>query len=827
MPAVRACPTPDGLRQFLFGRLAAEERGKTEHHVLHCSSCAAAVVQLLQAGEPRAAQHLLSRDPGSPTGEVAGAPVPLAPPQAPDEMGRLGGYRVLHIIGSGGMGVVFHAEDPVLKRPVALKVMSRQASADPRSRERFLREAKATAAVEHDNVITIHHVGEDCGVPFLAMPLLRGESLDDRLCRNAVLPVAETLRIGREIAAGLHAAHRRGLIHRDIKPANVWLEAATGRVKLLDFGLAQRNRETARLTQSGLIVGTPSYMAPEQARGQEVTARADLYSLGCVLYRCVTGRAPFQGDDIMAVLTAVALETPPRPRELNPELPPAFSDAIMRLLAKDPENRPSSAASVVETLESLEKGQPPADAGALSRVVTRLSTPALPPVVAPAPAAPPEPPPKELGSRWRRQLAVLAASGAVLALMTGAALRMFQDVSADDPPSSAASGRRDAQTPPGCDLVALEARACEAGADLSELAVAARDCWREHAATPDGTRAARLLSRLPSPLDQLDPRHLTGTWPDLPGLVAVLRGHDGPVWAAAFAVDGRTLASGGGDPDQTVAVWDLGAQAPRRRFRSGPLGNAVSAVAFSPAEPTLAASVWDGTVHLWDVRPDVPRADGVLRQTPACFTCLAFAGAGRALAAGTDRGVVWIWDLSRTPPESQARRADALGIVSGVAFAPQRLTLAAAGADVYLWDLGSQAPAKRMPLAAAPAEARGVSFAPDGRLLAAGDNTGTVQLWDLTGAPKPATALSRHTDQVWSVAFAPDGRVFASGGWDGRVVLWDMATSSRQREWLVPGEHVHRVAFAPDSRHLAICAGNDVYVVRLRLPGDRGGENAR
>jgi tRNA A-37 threonylcarbamoyl transferase component Bud32 len=733
-------------------------------------------------------------------------------------MGRLGGYRVLRVIGTGSMGVVFEAEDAVLKRPVALKVIEPQSSADPVCRERFLREATAAAAVEHDHVVAIHQVGEDRGVPFIAMQLLRGESLEDRLCREAQLPVAEALRIGREIAAGLHAAHERGLIHRDIKPANVWLEGETGRVKLLDFGLAQRIQETTRLTQSGLLVGTPCYMAPEQARGDEVTTRADLYSLGCVLYRCATGRVPFQEDNILALLTAVALDTPPSAQELNPTLPQEFSEAIMRLLAKDPAERPGSAAATLELLQFVEKRQPLPDNG----TVTRPNIAFRPAAVSTAPAAPAEPMHKARPSRRQRprRRLVLGVVAVFVGLIAATAVRMLASVPEDDTPLRTIHGLGNSQTPLQGDLAALEAQAREEGTDRAALADAVRNLWRENLTTPDGSRAARLLSRLPSALDGLDPRHIKGPTPDLPGLVAVLPGHEGPVWAVAFAADGRTLGSGGGDTDQTMAVWDLGGAAPRRRFQSDRLGNAVSATAFSPDGHTLAASVWDGTVHLWDVRPDVPRAERVLRQKGACFTCLAYAGDGRALAVGTDRGVVWVWDLGRSPPASEALQTVSFGAVSGVAFSAQDRTLAAAGADVRLWDLRGQPPAEKILPGAGPAEARGVSFAPDGRLLAAGDTTGVVRLWDLAGTPTTAKELTRHTDQVWSVSFAPNGLVFASAGWDGRVVLWDATSGSRQREWRVPGEHVYRVAFAPDSRHLAFCAGNHVYIVRLALAGE-------
>jgi serine/threonine protein kinase len=176
----------------------------------------------------------------------------LGPPEAPDELGRLGPYRVLSVLGAGGMGVVFRAEDPQLNRPVALKAMLPTAAGAESGRQRFLREARAAAAIKHDHVVSVYQVGEDRGVPFLAMEFLEGEPLDKRLRREGKLPLAEVLRFGREIALGLAAAHKRGLIHRDSKPANLWLEAETGRIKVLDFGLARAARETSPLTRSSL-----------------------------------------------------------------------------------------------------------------------------------------------------------------------------------------------------------------------------------------------------------------------------------------------------------------------------------------------------------------------------------------------------------------------------------------------------------------------------------------------------------------------------------------------------------------------------------------------
>ncbi|HEV3445082.1 MAG TPA: serine/threonine-protein kinase [Gemmataceae bacterium] len=283
------------------------------------------------------------------------------------------------MLGAGGMGVVFQAEDPQLQRLVALKAMLPGLAASDTAKQRFLREARAAAALKHDHIVTIYQVGEDRDVPFLAMEFLEGEALDDRLKRVGKLPVAEVLRIGRETALGLAAVHNRDLIHRDIKPANIWLESVVRspwsvakekqdsatdsgprttdyRAKILDFGLARTSSDDAHLTQTGAVVGTPSYMAPEQAQGNNIGPPCDLFSLGCVLYRMATGELPFKGRDMVSTLIAVATEDPRPPHELQSGLPPALSKLIMDLLAKEPGERPASAQAVVETLEHIAPG---------------------------------------------------------------------------------------------------------------------------------------------------------------------------------------------------------------------------------------------------------------------------------------------------------------------------------------------------------------------------------------------------------------------------------------------------------------------------------------
>ena len=240
------------------------------------------------------------------------------------------------------MGVVLKSFDSALNRFVAIKVLAPQWSTSVSARRRFAREARATAAVSHEHVVAIYGVDEVRGLPYLVMEYVHGHSLQQRLDRTGALGVAEILRIGMQVASGLAAAHAQGLIHRDIKPANILLEHGIERVKITDFGLA-RAIDDASLTQTGAITGTPQYMAPEQARGGALDHRADLFSLGSVLYALCTGRPPFRAANSLAVLNRVC-ECTPRPiREINPDIPDWLAEIVEWLHAKDPEERCPSA----------------------------------------------------------------------------------------------------------------------------------------------------------------------------------------------------------------------------------------------------------------------------------------------------------------------------------------------------------------------------------------------------------------------------------------------------------------------------------------------------
>ncbi|MFE6975572.1 serine/threonine-protein kinase [Streptomyces sp. NPDC057682] len=274
-------------------------------------------------------------------------------------------YRLVRELGEGGMGVVWEAQDETLDRPVAVKVISLLSGSGSRgdeARARFLREARITARLQHPHIVAIHDLGEsgpDRGnAPFLVMELVRGEGLDAKLSRGSV-GLEKAARWGAQICEALAEAHAAGVMHRDIKPSNIFV-THTGTVKVLDFGVARAADPYAtadRLTQTGFIVGTPPYMAPEQARGYPEPG-SDLYALGCLLFELITGRLPFQAPDSIGYLTAHLSQEPPAPSSVRPGIPRAWNDLVGKLLRKDPSERYRTAADVFRDLRRLEQASP-------------------------------------------------------------------------------------------------------------------------------------------------------------------------------------------------------------------------------------------------------------------------------------------------------------------------------------------------------------------------------------------------------------------------------------------------------------------------------------
>jgi serine/threonine protein kinase len=326
------------------------------------------------------------------------APAFLAPGREPGSLGRLDHYEVLEVIGRGGMGVVFKARDTRLQRIVAIKVLAAPLAASGTARQRFFREARAAAAVRDEHVVSIHAVSDESGsTPYLVMEFIAGVTLEKRIKARGSLAVKEILRIGMQAAEGLAAAHRQGLIHRDIKPANILLENGVERVKITDFGLA-RAADDASLSQSGVIAGTPLYMSPEQARGETLDQRSDLFSLGSVLYTLCTGRAAFSAGNTVAVLKRVCEEAPRPIREFNPDIPEWLAAVVDRLLAKDAGERFQTAGEL-----AAELGQHLAQ---LQQ--SRLPSPATPERPGAVPPAAAQAGPGGKTARKRKRLAVAA-----------------------------------------------------------------------------------------------------------------------------------------------------------------------------------------------------------------------------------------------------------------------------------------------------------------------------------------------------------------------------------------------------------------------------------
>lgn len=352
------CPSQAVLQTLVTQGPAPDQKALVDH-IDECETCLQTLARLTEmdvatpwpetAQVPEFLLRLSESQPVSATTEEKWEEL-LDPPRTDESIGCFGPFEVLSKLGQGGMGIVLLAKDPSLDRLVALKIIRPSLMNRRGYRERFLREAQAMATIEHPHVVPVYHVDQYNGVPVMVMKYMQGETLSRRLRRTGPLPAGELRRLGNEVAAGLGAAHALDRVHRDIKPSNLFLESPNGAARILDFGLA-RPVERDELTADGALVGTPGFMSPEQARGDQVDHRSDLFSLGTVLYYAGSGRLPFDGEHPMAILSKLANDRPHPLVQLNQGIDAGFGRSVMWLLEKDPIKRPQTAAEWAQSVD--------------------------------------------------------------------------------------------------------------------------------------------------------------------------------------------------------------------------------------------------------------------------------------------------------------------------------------------------------------------------------------------------------------------------------------------------------------------------------------------
>jgi hypothetical protein len=759
MNTATTCPTGDELRRLLGGSLSDQRRRECTDHLDGCAPCQARleevaiegtrlsqVVRGLHQAAPMATSaywpalraldaeslpdesvpgelpppHEPQTDLPQGSGRQGGLPPAstprpasrrdepvldfLGPPSDPAYLGRLDQFDVMRIVGRGGMGVVLEAFDTRLRRNVAIKVLDPDLGADEIARQRFCREARAAASVTHDNVVAVHQVEKsgDHHVPYLVMQLVAGESLEQRLQREAPLPIREVVRIGMQAAHGLEAAHAQGLIHRDIKPGNILLETPHDRVKLTDFGLV-RVADDVKLTQSGFVSGTPLYMAPEQAMGEEADHRSDLFSLGAVLYEMCAGQPPFTGNSALAILRQVA-EVKHRPlRELNPVVPDWLSATIDRLLAKKPADRIPTAAQLAELFD-------------YEWALMMASSEAVPVVC--------QVEMRRRAIRGRAIGAIVATAVLAVGLVGGKYLAKY---------------------------AALPAAAVSSAEPLNVLSANAGAVWSV-AFEPAGQSLAMAVEDGAVRIWDLSTANVTST----------IDAHHGVAWSSKFWNKGDLLVTSG--DDGLVKVWDLTRGEPLRVFehtngvrglalaRDGTLytgsrigilrtwsldaesplveaqqPGAIYCVAISPDEETLATAGSDKIIRLWNAKTLTQKLR--LEGHTGPVNNVSFADGGKRLVSvGWDR-TIRIWDVG----SGQIARSwvGHEGDIWGAAFSPDGSKLATGGFEgaVKLWDATSGE--LLATFLGHKVAIHTLAFNSDGTLLASGGRDGAVRIWKI------------------------------------------------------------------------------------------------
>jgi WD40 repeat protein len=794
MASVEVHPSAEELAAFTLGTLDGEAHAPIEVHVASCACCqerAATApgdpfVELLRRvhggtgpGTATVAETAAEVQTPAPSARAAqtvtlapaiapSAPVESVRPEVPDallaNLAHHERYRVVRLLGEGGMGSVYEAEHLVMQRAVALKVINPAYTACPAALERFRREARAAARLAHPNIVTTYDAEDAGATHFLVMEYAEGVSLGRLVKERGPLPVAEACGYIRQAALGLQHAHERGMVHRDVKPDNL-IRCADGTVKVLDFGLASLTAEgSGGLTEANVVMGTPDYMAPEQAEDlRSADIRADVYSLGCTLYYLLTASVPYPAATPMLKILAHREQQPPPIRQARPAVPPELAAVVARMLAKKPAVRYQTPGEVASALQPFVHASATLPARKRYPLLVTVTLAAL-------------------------FTGLLVAGGVVYRIQSDKG-ELVITTESDDVEVVIKQGGR---------LV----RVIDTKADKEiTLALRSGTYELELKGASEGlkldidratlTRGETVLARIER-TKKRPPKTL--------GEVRRFEGHEGSIRAVAYSPDGRYVlsASGWPKPDGTIRLWDVASGKEVRRFE-GRIGD-VASVAFSP-DGRQALSAGTEGVALWDVASgkEVRRLEG----HDGWVASVAFCPDGRHALSGGYDATVRLWNLA-TGDEIRKFLGHESWVVS-LAVSPDGGHAASGSLDktVRVWELESGKEVKRLE---GPTRFGNnfVAYSPDGRFLLSGWPDGSVRLWEVkTG--KEVRSFAGHPSPdagVGGVAFSPDGRrAVSGGGGDKTLRLWDVETGKQLACFAGHDDAIWGVAFSPDGRY--------------------------